>query len=51
METDRFSMPLKNEVSKFDVNLMTYINSKLVYVARHIKNQVDNLYDIISHDV
>lgn len=29
-----------------NVNLMSYINSKLVYAMRHTKDQVDSLYDL-----
>lgn len=41
--------PLK-EISNTDVNMMNYINSKLVYSLRHIKDQVMDLYRLFEHE-
>lgn len=41
--------PLKQMVGT-DVNMMNYINSKLVYSMRHIKGQVMSLYHLFEHE-
>nr|UUG74113.1 MAG: glycoprotein [XiangYun mono-chu-like virus 8] len=41
--------PLR-EVTGTDVNMMNYINSKLVYSLRHVKDQVMDLYRLFEHE-
>lgn len=42
--------PNMAKVTKSDVDLVSYINSKLVYVMRHTKSQVDELYNIMANE-
>jgi hypothetical protein len=42
--------PLKRELTDLDVSLTTYINSKLIYVQRNIRDQVENLFNLFQND-
>lgn len=42
-----FNMP---PVSALDVSLLNYVNSKLVYAVRHVKQEVVKLFDTFHHD-
>lgn len=45
-----FTLPYEpNKIGK-NVNLMTYVNSKLLYIMKHTKDQIDDLYEKISYD-
>lgn len=33
-----------------DVSLLNYVNSKLVFSIRHVKQEVDRLYRVLAHD-
>lgn len=44
------AFPNLNEVTAENVNLVSYINSKLVYALRHTKEQVEKLYDIFHQE-
>ncbi|APG78738.1 putative glycoprotein [Hubei diptera virus 11] len=51
-EQQNLGFNLKPDKTLFnkEVNLMTYFNSKLLYIMKHTKDQVDSLYQKISHD-
>lgn len=44
------AFPNLSEVTAENVNLVSYINSKLVYAIRHTKEQVERLYDIFHQE-
>lgn len=47
---DGLSYFKKKPIEALDVNLATYVNSKFVYVERHIRNQLEKLYrDVVKH--
>ncbi|QPL15378.1 glycoprotein [Hymenopteran anphe-related virus OKIAV71] len=49
-KTEGFNLKINSASMSKNVNLMAYVNSKIVYVLRHVKEQVDSLYDRVSHD-
>lgn len=44
------SFPNLREVNAENVNLITYINSKLVYSMRHTKEQVERLFELFQQE-
>nr|AWW13462.1 putative glycoprotein [Aedes anphevirus] len=42
--------PLKRRVTAVDVSLLNFVNSKLVYSFRHIKQEVSRLFDLFNQD-
>lgn len=46
MDSSSPPFPPVPELDADNVNLMSYINSKLVYAMRHTKEQVDSLFDL-----
>lgn len=44
------NFPLKRKVSAVDVSLLSFVNSKLVYSFRHIRQEVGRLFDLFNHD-
>lgn len=44
------SFPITSKMVSSDVDFATYINNKIVYSARHTKNEVSRLFEIFSLD-
>lgn len=43
-------LEFKTDIATEDIDLMTYVNSKLIYVEKHIKRQIEKLYhDVMWH--
>lgn len=42
--------PLRRQVTAVDVSLLNFVNSKLVYSFRHIRQEVSKLFDLFNHD-
>lgn len=45
-----FRFPKLNKVNPREINMLNYINSKLVYTMRHTKNEVDRLFRIFEKE-
>uniref|UniRef100_A0AB38ZNL6 Glycoprotein n=1 Tax=Xinmoviridae sp. TaxID=2809225 RepID=A0AB38ZNL6_9MONO len=50
LQKDGPAFGVRTQVSKYDVSLMNYVNSKLVYSYRHIKQEVTKLYETFYQD-
>lgn len=50
MDSSSPPFPDVREVDAENVNLMSYINTKLVYAMRHTKEQVDSLYELFHQE-
>lgn len=42
--------PLRRKVTAVDVRLLNFVNSKLVYSFRHVRQEVSKLFDLFNHD-
>lgn len=42
--------PLKRRVTSVDVSLLNFVNSKLVYSFRHVKQEVNRLFELFNQD-
>ena len=52
VEKDKYGFSLKynKKIMNENLNIMTYFNSKLLYIVRHVKDQMTSLYKKVSHD-
>lgn len=50
LSTSGPKFPLKRKVTAVDVSLLNFVNSKLVYSFRHVKQEVSRLFDLFNHD-
>lgn len=44
------TFPLKRKMTSVDVSLLNFVNSKLVYSFRHVKQEVSRLFDLFNMD-
>ncbi|AOR51379.1 putative glycoprotein [Gambie virus] len=50
LSEDQPSMRIEGKVGPRDVNMLNYVNSKIVYSFRHIRASVLELYKLFKHD-
>nr|QRW42749.1 MAG: glycoprotein [Gordis virus] len=50
LNIDNPFLDLERRVTPLDVNLLNYVNSKIVYSVRHINQEVDRLFSVFQRD-
>lgn len=50
LNIDNPSIDLERRVTPLDVNLLNYVNSKIVYSVRHINQEADRLFSVFQRD-